>query len=382
MSATAQAQRLATLLGEDGNAAPVVEAPGALHEVDVVWAPPSTPVDPPHGLRVDPRLLTHVAATVRRALAEQTGDVLVFLPGAGEIAAVSARLTDLRDRVDVVSLHGRLASGVQDDVLRPGAGRRVVLATAVAESSLTVPGVRVVVDAGLARVPRMDFARGLGSLVTIRVSQASADQRAGRAGREGPGRVYRCWSERDHERLPAQPDPEVAVADLTAFVLHLAQWGDPDGDGLALLDRPPAAAAQVARTTLMALGAVDSAGRITPRGQDIGAVGAHPRLARALLDAAATLGTRRAAEVVALLSADVRTSTDDIPATLRRLRDAVDPAGTAAWRAEARRLISAVAAAPGSSASLPDDLAAALVVALAFPNASRDCVHPAAGRIS
>jgi ATP-dependent helicase HrpB len=363
-SATAEAHRLADAIG---SGTPIVTAPGAAYPVAVIWVPPTGPVDAPYGLRVDRRLLDHVAAVVRRAIDDSDGDVLVFLPGAGEITAVSGRLADLRDRVDVVSLHGRQGGGVQDDVLKPGSGRRVVLATAVAESSLTVPGVRVVVDAGLARVPRMDHSRGLGSLVTVRVSQASAAQRAGRAGREGPGRVYRCWSERDHERLPAQPDPEVAVADLTAFMLHLARWGDPDGAGLALLDRPPAAAAQVARTTLMALGALDSAGRVTPRGQDIGAVGAHPRLARALLDAAATLGTRRAADVVALLSADVRTVTDDIPATLRRLRDGADPAATAAWRVEVRRLISAVAAVPAPSASWPGDLAAALVVALAFP---------------
>ncbi|WP_027344586.1 ATP-dependent helicase HrpB [Hamadaea tsunoensis] len=363
-SATAEAQRLA---GAIGPGTPIVTTPGSAYPVEVLWVPPAGPVDAPYGLRVDPRLLDHVAAVVRRAIGEGDGDVLVFLPGAGEINAVSARLADLRDRADVIALHGRQAAGVQDEVLKPGVRRRVVLATAVAESSLTVPGVRVVVDAGLARVPRMDHARGLGALVTVRASRASADQRAGRAGREGPGRVYRCWAEREHERLPAQPDPEVAVADLTAFMLHLAQWGDADGAGLALLDRPPGAAAQVARTTLTALGALDPAGRITPRGQDIGAVGAHPRLARALLDAAATLGTRRAAEVVALLSADVRTTTDDIPATLRRLRDGADAAATATWRTEARRLTSAVAAAPAPAAGPPDDLAAALVVALAFP---------------
>ena len=365
-SATAEAQRLADAIGVG---TPIVSTPGTAHHVEVIWAPPAGPVDAPYGLRVDPRLLDHVAVVIRRALHDSDGDILVFLPGAGELTAVASRVADLRGQVDVLMLHGRQPAGAQNAVLRPGARRRIVLATAVAESSLTVPGVRVVVDAGLARVPRMDLARGLGSLVTVRSSRASAAQRAGRAGREGAGRVYRCWSARDHERLPAQADPEVAVADLTAFVLHLAWWGDPDGAGLALLDPPPAAAGQVARSTLAALGALDPAGRITPRGRDICAVGAHPRLARALLDAAATLGTRLAAEVVALLSADIRTATDDITAALRRLRDGTDPAATAAWRIETRRLGSAVTASPAADLASPppDGLAAALVVALAFP---------------
>ena len=162
MSATAQAERLADLLVDDGLPAPVVEASGALHDVDVVWTPPAGPVDPPHGLRVDPRLLGHVATTVRRALAERAGDVLVFLPGAGEIGTVAQQLGGLD--ADVLPLHGRLPAVAQDAALRTGPRRRVVLATALAESSLTVPGVRTVVDAGLARVPRADLARGLGSL--------------------------------------------------------------------------------------------------------------------------------------------------------------------------------------------------------------------------
>jgi ATP-dependent helicase HrpB len=195
--------------------------------VEPVWCPPTPPVAPPHGLRVDPRLLDHVAAVVRRAHAETAGDLLVFLPGAGEIGAVAGRLRDL----DVVPLHGRLSPAAQDEALRRRDGRRVVLATSVAESSLTVPGVRAVVDAGLARVPRTDLARGLGSLATVPVSRAAAEQRAGRAGREAPGRVYRCWSAADHERLPAHPQPELATADLTAFALELACWERPAAAG-------------------------------------------------------------------------------------------------------------------------------------------------------
>ncbi|GAA1562813.1 ATP-dependent helicase HrpB [Dactylosporangium maewongense] len=324
-SATADTLRLAELL-EAG----VVAADGSPHEVAVVWCPPERPVRPPHGLKVDPAFLDHVAAVVRRAWRETAGDLLVFLPGAAEIASVRGKLADLPTDV----LHGRLPAAAQDAAIRAGDRRRVVLATAVAESSLTVPGVRVVVDAGLARVPRTDHARGLGSLATVRAAKASTVQRAGRAGREGPGVVYRCWSQLDDERLPAQPEPEVAVAELSAFALALACWGHPGGVGLALPDTPPDAAMRVAQATLRALGAVDDAGRATPRGHRMSRVGAHPRLARALLDGAPAVGARKAAEVVAILADDTLARGDDLAAAWRHLRDARDPR----WRAEADRL--------------------------------------------
>ena len=359
MSATAQAERLAAALG---TGVPVVEATGALHPVQVHWCPPTPPVAPAHGLRVDPRLLDHVAATVRRAYAETAGDLLVFLPGAGEVASVAARLRDLH----VVPLHGRLPAAAQDDALRPSGSRRVVVATSVAESSLTVPGVRTVVDAGLARVPRTDLARGLGALVTVPVSRASAEQRAGRAGREAPGQVYRCWSAAEHERLPAHPEPEVATADLTAFVLELACWGAPGGRGLALLDPVPEAAGQVAGQVLPGKTqprpfAVDAEGAATPRGRALLAVGAHPRLARALLDGAPLVGARTAAEVVAVLADDGRGgASDDLAAVLRSLRRG----GDRPWQDEVRRLLRAV---PDGKGRAPTDLAAGVVVALAFP---------------
>ncbi|MBQ1070424.1 ATP-dependent helicase HrpB, partial [Micromonospora sp. D75] len=288
-------------------------------------------------------------------------------PGAGEIGAVARRLADLRD-VTVLPLHGRLPGPAQDAALTPAAGRRVVLATAVAESSLTVPGVRVVVDAGLSRVPRTDLARGLGSLVTVPVSRAAATQRAGRAGREAPGAVYRCWSEAAHERLAPQPEPEIATADLTGFALELAAWGTPDGAGLALPDPPPPAALAVARETLGTLGAVDDDGRITARGRAVAAAGTHPRLARALLDGAPRVGADRAAEVVAILGEDTLGGTgDDLPARWRRLRDGVDPAATARWRTEVRRLRAALPADDAERERLPDDLAAGLLAGLAYP---------------
>ncbi|MCW2510712.1 MAG: hrpB, partial [Modestobacter sp.] len=362
MSATAEASRLAVLMGGDGAPAPVVEATGALHDVEPVWCPPSPPVAPPHGLSVDPRLLAAVADTVRRALAETTGDVLVFLPGAAEISRVAGLLTGVD--ADVRPLHGRLPAAEQDAALTPGTRRRVVLSTDVAETSLTVPGVRTVVDAGLARVPRFDVARGMGALVTVRVSRASAVQRAGRAGREAPGRVYRLWSAAEHDRLPAAAEPEIAGADLTGLALELACWGAPDGAGLALPDDPPAAAFGVARATLRELGAVDDDGRVTARGRSLTAVGAHPRLARALLDGAPLVGRRRAAEVVALLSADVPARSDDLVAGWRALRQSRDGA-TARWREEVGRL--SRAAPPSPDTELTDDVAAGLVVGLAHP---------------
>jgi ATP-dependent helicase HrpB len=332
-----------TVLGD----VPVISASARLFPVATHWAPPTGPISPPLGLRVDPRLLDHVATVVRLALAEGEGDVLVFLPGAREIDTVAGRLGGAG--VDVLALHGRQPSSIQDAALRPGSRRRVVLSTAVAESSLTVPGVRAVVDAGLARVPRMDHARGLGALVTVPVSRAAATQRAGRAGREAPGRVYRCWPEAHHARLPAQPEPEIAAADLTGFALDLALWGHPDGSGLALPDRPPAGAMQTAVATLRDLGAVDDAGRITARGRALAEAGLHPRLARALLDGAPLVGDRRAAEIVALLDDD-RATSDDLVAAWRRTRASNEPS----WRNEVRRLTASLSRSPTDDVEVPD----------------------------
>ncbi|MFJ6896570.1 ATP-dependent helicase HrpB [Streptomyces hokutonensis] len=364
-SATTDAQGWARLLGD----APVVEAEGVAYPVEVVWTPPVRPVRPPHGMRVDPALLTHVASVVRRALAERDGDVLCFLPGVGEIARVAGQLGNIGD-VEVLQVHGRAPAAVQDAVLAPGVRRRVVLATSVAESSLTVPGVRVVVDSGLAREPRVDHARGLSALATVRASQAAGRQRAGRAGREAPGAVYRCWAEAEDARLPRFPAPEIKVADLTAFALQAACWGDPGASGLALLDAPPSGGMAAAREVLAAVGAVDSSGRATSRGVQLARLGLHPRLGRALLDTGSA-----GAEVVALLSEEApREYGDDLASALRRARRGGD-AYAGRWRAEVRRL-----RAVGAEISHPptrygplevdvtsDDSLVGLVAALAYP---------------
>ncbi|WP_326706406.1 ATP-dependent helicase HrpB [Streptomyces cyaneofuscatus] len=358
-SATTDAEGWARLLGD----APVVEAEGVSYPVEVVWAPPARPVKPPHGMRVDPALLTHVAATVRRALAEREGDVLCFLPGVGEIARVAGQLAGVD--AEVLQVHGRAPAVVQDAVLAGSSDvRRVVLATSVAESSLTVPGVRVVVDSGLAREPRTDHARGLSALTTVRASQAAGRQRAGRAGREAAGAVYRCWDQAEDGRLARFPSPEIKVADLAAFALQAACWGDPGASSLALLDPPPAGAMGAAREVLGAIGAVDEAGRVTKRGVRMSRLGLHPRLARALLDGAREAGARRAAEVVALLSEEPpREYGDDLAAALRAARRGQDGyAGR--WKQEVRRLSAQV---DGASGHGSDDAVVGLVAALAFP---------------
>lgn len=346
--------------------APIVTATSATHPVDIVWAPPSRPLPLLPGSRVDPRLLDHVADLTRRALAEGDGDVLVFVPGEREIAIVGRALEGVD--ADVRPLFGRQSRAEQDLALTPGQRRRIVVTTSVAESSLTVPGVRAVVDAGLAREPRTDQARGLGALITTRVSKASADQRAGRAGREAPGRTYRCWSAEEHVHLAAHPLPEIATADLAGFALTTAAWGAPGGKGLTLLDLPPLAAIEAATTLLHRLDATDAEGRITGRGRRMAAVGAHPRLARAVLDGAELVGAERAREVVALLSEDALTGRDDdLAARYRELREgsaARDREAVHRWRQETRRLGSG---GPARTA-MSDDLAVGTVVSLAYPD--------------
>ena len=270
MSATIEAERTAALLGD----APVIRVPGALHPVQAVWCPLPAGARRTDDRGITPAFHDHLAATVRRALVEHEGDVLVFVPGVAEVDATVRRLTGVD--ADVHALHGRLSSAEQDRALSEGPRRRVIVSTAVAESSLTVPGVRVVVDAGFSREPRTDHRRGLASLVTVAVSRAAAEQRAGRAGRLGPGTVLRCWSETEHAHLAAHPEPEIATADLTAFALEVACWGSHDVRELALLDQPPVHALSAATEVLVGLGAMTEDGRATPRGRVMAGVPTRP----------------------------------------------------------------------------------------------------------
>ena len=330
----------------------MLEVAARTFPVAVRYAPPA------RGERIE----ACVARAVRTALAEDDGDVLAFLPGVAEIRRTAAALDGAG--AEVLALHGRLPGRGAGPRAASGARRRVVLATAVAESSLTVPGVRAVVDAGLARVPRTDHRRGLAGLVTVRVSAAVAEQRAGRAGREAPGRVHRCWPE--GELLPRHPEPEIRTADLTRLALDLACWGTPDGTGLRWWDAPPAGPLRAGQEVLHALGALaGTPPAATERGRRMAELGLHPRLARALLDGAALAGARTAAQVVALLDDDTLTAGAEVDAELARLRSGSAP-GAGRWRSEVTRLTRLLRGAPSAQAQAPGS-PAALVVALAHP---------------
>src|SRR4051812_3006608 len=262
MSATIDGARVAKLLGD----APVVESAGRAFPVETRYLgrDPRAPVE------------RQVADAVSQAVRAQTGSVLAFLPGAGEIRRTE---TLLRERVsdpavDIVALYGALDADIQDRAIAPPpAGRRkIVLATSIAETSLTIEGVRIVVDCGLSRVPRYEPDLGLTQLETVRVSRASADQRRGRAGRTEPGVCYRLWDEPQTASLEAANRPEILAADLSSFVLDLASWGVNDTSGLAFLDPPPAAAWTEARALLQELGALDAAGHITDEGRALRAL--------------------------------------------------------------------------------------------------------------
>lgn len=346
MSATLDARRFAELVGAHDRAgpAPVVDCPSALHPLDVRWAPaPSARID---ARGVTRAFLDHVADTAsaahRAALAAAPDiDALVFVPGAAEVAHVASRLRrGVGAATDVLELHGQVDAAMQDRAVsgrRPGGAPRIIVSTSLAESSLTVPGVRLVVDSGLAREPRRDAARGMSGLVTVSCSRASAEQRAGRAARQGPGTVVRCYDQRTHGAAPPHPTPEIAVADLAAAALVLACWGAPGGEGLRLPDAPPVAAMADATEVLEALGAVDDDGRATALGRALSRVPADPRLARALLDGAAVVGRRAAAEAVALVSGDLRAPGADLTKLLAALRSGRDP-GSRRWADEVRRL--------------------------------------------
>jgi len=271
MSATLDAAPVAQLLGN----CPRISSAGRAYPVTI------------HHLLQDPqgRPVDFVPAAVRRALAETSGDVLVFLPGVYDIRRCQEVLADLAAKVDLRPLYGDLPFAEQEKAILPGLKRKVVLATNIAETSLTIDGVSVVIDAGYERRPHFDAARGMASLDTVRISRASADQRAGRAGRQQPGVCYRLWSEGTHGALLPFTPPEIMSADLATLALDLARWGVADAGKLIWLDPPPVGHLAGARTLLRLLGALDDADRLTPLGEAMAHLPTHPRLARLLLAA-------------------------------------------------------------------------------------------------
>jgi ATP-dependent helicase HrpB len=296
MSATLDELPVAALLGAaPARAAPVVSITGEAHPVETHY------LERPLERRVEDA----VVRTIERVLHSEPGDVLVFLPGAAEIARVEAALRErvLPPTVDLRPLYGNLSADAQDRAIAPSpAGRRkIVLATAIAETSLTIEGVRVVVDAGLMRVPRFSPRTGMTRLATLPVTRASADQRRGRAGRLGPGVCYRLWTEHEHAGRPAHGVPEIRESDLAPLALELAAWGVSEPGELRWLDAPPAAAYAQATELLGALGALDAHGRLTPHGRELHAVPLHPRLAHMLLRARSLDRVALACELAALL---------------------------------------------------------------------------------
>jgi ATP-dependent helicase HrpB len=324
MSATLDSGRLSALL--DG---PVIESAGRAYPVEI---------------RQQPRDLGHirdlpdaVARTIRAVLGEQPGDVLAFLPGMGEIRRVEQALAGIAALV--LPLHGDLPPAAQDLALRPADQRRVVLATSIAETSLTVPGVRIVVDGGYRRTPRMDSATGLTRLTTERVSRAAADQRAGRAGREAPGLAIRVWTSATHRGLRPFDRPEIAEAELSGLVLDCAAWGTAPG-ALPFPDPPPEGALAAARSLLTDLDALDADSAITPLGQRMSRIGAHPRLAAMMLAAETPAQAALACDLAALLEErDPLRIGPEAPADIALRIDALaDPGAAQADRGAVHRI--------------------------------------------
>ena len=354
MSATLDGARVARLL--DG--APVVESQGRAFPVETIY------------LGRDPRQRVDdaVAAACLTALADQPGSLLVFLPGQGEIARVATLLGDkIRDpAVDVAPLYGAMDRTAQDRAVSPTkTGRRkIVLATSIAETSLTIEGVRVVIDSGLARVPRYEPDLGLTRLETMRVSRAAADQRRGRAGRTEPGVCYRLWEQAGDGALQPYAQPEILSADLSGLVLDLAQWGVRDPATLAWLDPPPAPALKEARALLIDIGALDAEGAITDEGRAVAAFALPPRLARMMVDAGRAGEADLAGEIAVVLSE--RGLGGDGPDLVQRVERFRRDRGQRAE--DARRLARNWARqAGGAKAATPPD-EAGRILALAFPD--------------
>ncbi len=352
MSATLDASPVAELLG----GAPVITSAGRAFPVETRWLERPLPAKA--------RLEGEVVGLIREAMLETGGGILVFLPGAGEIARVAGLIEgELGPGVTLHRLFGAADPKAQRAAVAPEKNRKLVLATAIAETSLTISGIEVVVDAGLARRARFDAGRGMTRLVTERASRAEADQRRGRAGREAPGICYRLWAKAEEGAMPVFAPPEIETGDLAALALNLAVWGSQGGD-LAFLTPPPAGAMAKARGLLARLGAIDDQGRITAHGRDIAALPLHPRLAHMLAIAGAS-----SAPVAALLGDRDPLMGARAPVDLDLRLKAIagdrtyqgDPGTLARIRAETRRL----ARRAGKNAS---GLSPGAMAALAFPD--------------
>ncbi|MEA3536802.1 ATP-dependent helicase HrpB [Rhizobium sp. CC-YZS058] len=354
MSATLDGARIASLMGD----APVIESQGRAFPVEIRHQPR----DPAE------RIEDAMAQAILSAHRDEEGSILAFLPGQAEILRTAERLEGrLPATTDVIALYGLLTQGEQDQAIRPAAlGRRkVVLATALAETSITIDGVRVVIDSGLQRLPAFEPATGITRLETVRVSRASADQRAGRAGRTEPGIAIRLWHAGQTAALPAFTPPQVFASDLSGFVLDLAAWGVSDPAALALLDPPPAAAWGEARALLVSLGALDATGRLTEVGRRMRALALPPRLA-AMVVAAAAEGQAREASLLAVLLGEqgLGGGSVDLEERLRRFKSEKGPRAEGA-RGLARRMADSVAGTrPGPS----DPLHAGALLVSAFPD--------------
>ena len=331
MSATVDADAFSQLLD-----APIVAIPSVLHPLDIAYAPAASPRLGPRG--VERGFLDHIASLAVSEQAASRHDALVFVPSARDVDEVVKRIRALSSSVEALPLHGRLSPAEQD---RATSGRvegdlpRIVVSTALAESSLTVPGVRLVIDGGLSREVRRDQARDMSGLVTVSASRASADQRAGRAARQGPGRAVRAYTEAEFAAFRAASDPEILSADLVDAALTLAEWGTQGGAGLPLLTAPPAASMARAIDVLESLELIDTDGRPTPLGARVSRLPVGAREGRALL--AADGDPHGSAEVNAAMSGDYRDNGADFDALLRALRRGDTP-GTSRWRSDVKRL--------------------------------------------
>ena len=379
---SATATQPATVVTAPVTTAPVITAAGALFPLDIRWAPPPSGVLATHGGHLDRAFAAHMASVCTRAMAEQPvteqtqrgsdASMLVFVPGARDVddlVALIAHSPELPRDVPVHGLFGSLPAREQDEILRGGDGPRVIVSTSIAESSLTVPGVRIVVDAGLSREPRLDAGRGVTGLVTVRESRASAEQRAGRAARLGPGTAIRCFARNDWAGMAADATPEASVSDLTGAVLTLACWGSARGAGLTLPDPLPLDGVERAIDTLQGIGALGADERATALGRELAQLPVDPRLGRALLEGAPRVGTARAARIVAMLAGDQRAPGGDVAALWRSLNHGNSP-GARGWKQEADRLARMVSARSDESSGhhMSDTDALGLVAALARPD--------------